>query len=175
MTLNRILGVSLSDSSWLKAQIPVTCGGLGIRSTLKHYSAAFLASVSSSRNILKDLAPSVNFASVSNVESREHVSAVLKMEETIPDKAVGGLSQRELAIMIDSHLQNCLLDSAATPREKARFLSVQLLHAGDWLQVIPSTELCLQLRDAEKDFCFVQIRGTTVQKCGGVSGMWSSR
>ena len=93
-SLNRILGASLNDSSWLQAQLPISRGGLGIRSTLKHCSAAFLASISSSSAIVEDLAPSLDFSSVSNEEVREHLSSVLEMEETIPDEVSNGMSQR---------------------------------------------------------------------------------
>ena len=118
-----------------------------IRSTFKHCSAA---SVLSCRNIIEDVAPSIDFDSFSdNIEAREHLSSVLEMEETIPREVVSGLSQKDLTVMMDGRLQNSLLDAAETPREKARLLSVQLPHAGDWLQVIPSPTLGLQLRAAE--------------------------
>ena len=51
--------------------------------------------------------------------------------------------------MINGHLQKSLHEKATTPRESARLLSMQLPHAGDWLSVIPSPALGLNLRGGE--------------------------
>ena len=47
-TLIRILGSNIGEDQWLQAQLPVSMGGLGLRSAALHASAAFLSSVQDS-------------------------------------------------------------------------------------------------------------------------------
>ena len=146
---NRILGTSLSDNSWLQAQMAVVKGGLGLRSALRHASAAFLASWSSCQALIEQLAPTLDLSVISTAEAREHLSRVLNYEEILPEEVVSGLTQKELSLRIDTNDLKNLVEYVASTRDKARLLSVQLPHAGDWLNVIPSSSLGLQLRAPE--------------------------
>ena len=67
----------------------------------------------------------------------------------MPEEVVSGMSQRELSQQIESKLHDNLISQAASQREKARLLSIQLPHAGDWLQAVPSAALGLQLGGPE--------------------------
>ena len=42
--LDQILGSNIGDIPWLQAQLPVSMGGLGLRSKASHAFAAFIAS-----------------------------------------------------------------------------------------------------------------------------------
>jgi hypothetical protein len=44
-SLGIILGKPLTDRQWTQASLPVSLGGLGIRSAVAHATAAFLSSV----------------------------------------------------------------------------------------------------------------------------------
>ena len=148
-SLNRILGSSLTDTSWFQAQLCVPKGGLGLRSAKKHSSAAFLSSVFSSETLVEQLAPNLDFSVVSTLEARELLSVLLDEEEVFSDESVRGLSQKQLSLKIDEKDHEKLLAGAELVRDKARLNSVQLPHAGDWLNVVPSPSLGLQLRPPE--------------------------
>ena len=98
---------------------------------------------------MEDLIPTLEVGPGHNADTLEHLSSVLSMEETIPQEVVSTLRQKDISMMIDERLHSSLLDNAVAPREKARLLSVQLPHAGDWLLVVPCPALCLQLRSGE--------------------------
>ena len=51
--------------------------------------------------------------------------------------------------MIERETRQKLWDECESTREKARLNSVSLPHAGEWLQVVPSPSLGLQLWPAE--------------------------
>ena len=44
-SLAQILNIQLDDASWLQASLPISAGGLGIRSAVKLSSSAFLSSI----------------------------------------------------------------------------------------------------------------------------------
>ena len=90
----------------------------------------------------------------------------LAMEESLEEVACG-LTQRQLSMKIDEHLHNVLLNSAANTRERARLQSVQLPHAGDWLHVIPSAALGLQLRGPEFKTAILYRLGEPVFRSSG--------
>ena len=59
------------------------------------------------------------------------------------------LHQRALSRSIDLASYEALLDSAPDSRSKALTLSCSIPHAGDWLNVVPSSALGLHLFDRE--------------------------
>ena len=132
--LNRILGVGMGDTSWLQAQLPVSRGGLGIRSSINFSSAAYLSSFSSSKGQITDLVPNLQ---------------IVELEEAMEEETFECLSQGELSLRIEEKLHQDLLNMTTITREKARLQSLQLPHAGDWLFVVPSPVLGLQLRGPE--------------------------
>ena len=54
-TTEGIIGTSLSDSQWKQASLPVSMGGLGLRSAMAHAPGAYLVSVSGSDQIIKEI------------------------------------------------------------------------------------------------------------------------
>ena len=105
------------------------------------------------------------------------------MKEAVPDLAqavnradwmtVGEidvpLRQRILSRKIDEVCYNTLLDSAPDTRSCALARSTALPHAGDWLNVVPSTSLGLHLHDREFRVCLKYWLGLQMtnkdQKC----------
>ena len=59
--------------------------------------------------------------------------------------------QRQLGIRVDKRQEKQLLESVeeGDTEEMARLKSLTLPHAGDWLNVVPSTALGLHLRPQE--------------------------
>ena len=63
------------------------------------------------------------------------------------------LSQHSLSRAIDEAFFADLLATAANPRSNALALSTSIRHAGDWLNVVPSSALDLHLLDREYLVC----------------------
>ena len=148
-SLNRILGSSQGQLSWQQAQLSVGRSELGLYSSHTHASAAYLTSFLSSQHLILELAPSVDISTSQPTDALEHLSSVLDLESTLSLEALAGQRQKDVSAQIDAKLHTNLIDMAQTTHEKARLLSIQLPHAGDWLHVVPCLALGLQLRTPE--------------------------
>ena len=78
-----------------------------------------------------------------------HMNGVLDMEEVLVEEVIAGYTQKQLSILVDQTLQRELLSQAEDTRDQARLQSLSLPHAGDWLHVVLTPALCLQLWPAE--------------------------
>ena len=153
-TLETIIGGPFSHWSWLKASLPSSCGGLNLRSAVRHSPAAFLASISESKALVIQIlggppAPSLHIT---------HAVSSLALEAARPDWQCLDdidvpLRQKCLSHVVDKVCFQQLLASAPTCRSRALALSSSLPHAGDWLNVVPSSTLGLHLHDREFRFC----------------------
>ena len=76
--------------------------------------------------------------------------------------------QRPLSHCIDEVSFNQLLDTTPDTRSRALALSTALPHAGDWLNVIPSTTLGLHLPDREFRLCLYFWLGLQMTKEGAL-------
>ena len=82
------------------------------------------------------------------------------------------LRQRTLSHSIDEASFNKLLDSAPDVRSRALALSSALPHAGDWLNVIPSSTLGLHLQDREFHLCLKSWLGLRINEEGTRHPVW---
>ena len=69
------------------------------------------------------------------------------------------LRQLSLSQAIDNASHRLLVSSATSIRSRALALSSSLPHAGDWLNVIPSSSLGLHLQDQEFKCCHALLAG----------------
>ena len=78
-------------------------------------------------------------------------AAVVKFKslQTVPLEALLVSSQKELGGMVDRRKLEILRENLETVRDNARLNSLALPRAGDWLNVVPSPALGLQLRGRE--------------------------
>ena len=148
-SLNRVLGSSMSDHAWQQSQLPVSLGGLGIRGAVHHSSSAYLASSMEAQDIVNQLLTNSESVIPHTDVALNHLSGVLDLEERLLGGAILGESQRCLSLKVDTHQQQKLADSISEVRDKARLASLSLPHSGDWLYVVPSVSLGLQLRPSE--------------------------
>ena len=107
-------------------------------------SAAYIASVSSSKSLLELMAPSLDLAPPTE-EALEHLTEVMELEELVTEEAGTAHQQKEMSLIINEKVWQRLLSECSNTREKAHLNSVNLPHAGDWLYVVPSPTLGLQL------------------------------
>ena len=97
-TLSSILGASLTDLQWEQSQLPVSMGGVGLRSAVKHSSAAYLSSILASES-LKDA-----IIKGHNIEfSLDCSIALLNQQTEDPDsrESLLCLPQKALSLKVD--------------------------------------------------------------------------
>ena len=152
--VTEIVGAPLSNWAWRKATLPVSLGGLGFRMVASHAPAAFFASVTQSASLVTAIlghspspSPSANLALSTLVSMANRPEWISADDVDIP------ICQRCLSRAIDQANYDSLLGEALDSRSKALALSSSIHHAGDWLQVVPSTSLGLHLADGEFRLC----------------------
>ena len=150
-TLESVLGGPISDWSWLKASLPSSRGGLSLRSASLHAPAAFLAS--SSALVERILGHSAGPSPQTSPAVSALATAAAHPDWSSLDDIDVPLHQRSLSLSIDEASFQRLLSSAPSIRSHALALSSSLPHAGDWLNVVPSTSLGLHLQDREFRCC----------------------
>ncbi len=153
-TLETIVGGPVSHWSWLKASLRCSHGGLNLRSALRHSPAAFLASTSVTKSLVLQIlaSPPAPSPHITPTVSRLATEAARPDWKCLDDIDVP-LRQKCLSHVVDEACFQQLLDSAPTCRSRALALSSSLPHAGDWLNIIPSTTLGLHLHDREFRCC----------------------
>ena len=112
-TLESIVGGPLPDWSWLKATLPNTFGGLGLRSALQHAPAAFLRSCARSQPLVVEM---LNHS----IDSPSHISPTVISAELRPhrpdwqhlDDIDVPLRQNSLSFAIDTATHQDLLSSS---------------------------------------------------------------
>ena len=128
-----LLGAPINDRTWRQSSLPISLGGLGLRSAAQHASSAYFCSLSLSAPLSRLIISSISMPDASLVET--------------------GLSQKELSWQVDYASYGHLLETATDNRARARLRSVALPHAGDFLTVVPSTSLGLAIPSAEFTMC----------------------
>ena len=143
-SFSTLLGRQLDDAARTQAFLPVKIGGSGLRSANQHCSAAFIASNAHTRNIVDSLLPP-------RIERRSTLNAFPLLQQntgnptyTNTDLLPPDFTQHSLSIEIDTFARSSLLNNADS-RNKARLHSLNLPHAGDWVDAPPSSSLNLTL------------------------------
>jgi hypothetical protein len=128
-SLESIAGTGgLLPNAAVQASLPISKGGLGIRSTALHSPAAYTASVNSCQKLLLDLLASVtDKSSLSNESTLAFSKQLLSQNIDSPDKVdmlVDSSSQKFNSGNLDTHSLNELL-LVSNERDKARILALQ--------------------------------------------------
>ena len=144
-----ILGSPVNDIQWQQSTIPVSMGGLGLRSAEHHASSAFIPSMIGFQTIRQNL---LNLSDEdSQITVPENLIAMLstRQEAEVTAESLQGTTQKAASLLIDLHNKELLIETITREdvvREKARLASLGLPHAGDWLFAVSSPGLILQLR-----------------------------
>ena len=150
--LARILGCTLEDKAWQQAKLPVSLGGMGLRAAQDHAPAAHAASVLACQPLLKGLLGNQGQEDEAAVLSPSLVEALtVTMGEEVREEELVDVPQRQLGAKVDKEQERKRLEEVeeGDSEEMARLKSLTLPHAGDWLNVVPSTALGLHLRPQE--------------------------
>ena len=152
--LSDLAGGPLPEWSWLKASLPATLGGLGVRRASLHAPAAYVSSLVQSRQLVTGILGRVPVTTRHLSLALADLSAASRRGEWISTEGVDvPLQQRHLSRAIDQAVFDELCSTAPDTRLKALALSSSISHAGDWLNVIPSSALGLHLHDWEFRLC----------------------
>ena len=139
-----ILDAPMSTWSWHKATMPVFLGGLGICLASFHAAAAFISSLSQSSSLMASILccpPPLSHHAGDSLSSLS--SAVSQPDWTSYDNIDIPICQCHLSMAVDQASFDSFLHAAPVSRSKALALSTLILHAGDWLNLVPSTKLDL--------------------------------
>ena len=148
--LSNLAGGPLSAWSWLKASLSSSLGGLNLRRAMLHAPAAYVGSLHQSNALIADIlghppATSAHqpqcLVALANAAARPEWSSLQDID--VP------LRQHVLSRVIDEASFDALIDSAPDTRSRALALSSAIPHAGDWLNVVPTSALVLHLLDRE--------------------------
>ena len=120
----------------------------------KYAPAGYISSIAQSRGLVDkilgcDYHPSNDLAS--SISSM--ADAAERPDWTSLEEIDTPLRQCPLSYCIDEAVYNQLLSAAPDTRSRALILSTSLPHAGDWLNVFPSSTLGLHLQDKEFRLC----------------------
>ena len=144
-SVEEVMGTPLPPHQWDQACLPISLGGLGLRSAVSHGAAAYIASVGDSELLVQDIRG--HHQGVDGERALTslnlHLGQVLSIEEA------RALSQKALSGLIDCEAASRLKEAATGTRDKARLNCVSRQGAGDWLSALPSKALGLHLRKSE--------------------------
>ena len=115
-TIESILGVLLSDTSWDQACLPINKTGVGIRRSADQVQAAYVGSVFQSSVLVEKLTGHNPTEDISFVKAVEELSEIAT---TYP-------SQRKIQEELDNSAFDNLLGKQSSIREKARLQSLSL-------------------------------------------------
>ena len=166
-SLADLAGGPLPDWAWLKASLPVSLGGLGIRRASLHAPAAFIGSLCQASSLVAGI---LGYPPGDSIHLPSAISALANAAGKPEWASIGDidvpLRQRTLFHTIDEASHADLLSRAPDTRSKALALSSAIRQAGDWLNAVPSRALGLHLRDQEFRLCLQYWLGLTISAWG---------
>ena len=148
--LSDLAGSPLPDWAWLKASLPSSLGGLNICKASLHAPAACISSFHQVQPLI------LGILDRSPMAPPHLPSAIFALAQAAARPEWGSIQdinvrviQHCLSHAVDEAQYAALLADAPDSRARALALSLAILHAGDWLNVVPSTALGLHLQDRE--------------------------
>ncbi len=141
VALETITNVPINDRTWAQASLPVSRGGLGIRSAGDLSVPAFMASIASTAYLV----PAILSRASSGPDPVQEEA--LWIWQRLADFAIPPTSnqQRDWETPVLERLSEALLEFAHSPQDKARLLAVSRKESGAWLSALPCAPLGLAL------------------------------
>ena len=143
--LESICNTHLSNSGWLQASLPVSSGGLGVRSAVILAPSAFLASAAGSASISQTLLPDCFHSQTGPIQSRA-IEAWTSLLPTPVDPPSGVASYHQKcwdSPVVEGCFKSLLL--SADSRARARLLAGKQKESGSWLDAPPVSALGLRM------------------------------
>ena len=145
-TVCRILNCNLDDTAWLQASLPVSSGGLGVRSAVQLSASCFLASVYGADSLVSAISRGTSLISSDPLVSqafRFWCNLVGGSSNPLPPDSPTLQKSWDTPVITGTY--ESLLIAAPDEYSKARLLAVASPHSGDWLNCIPASTLGLHL------------------------------
>ena len=148
-TLQSILNVQLTDSSWKQAILPVRLGGLGIQIASRTALPAYLSSVCGSANLSTILLPDrfADFTGPNDAHFLICLDAWKNLSNSVPPDSQSMCHQRNWMSPLDEVSHNEVLSAAHNQVDLARLTAVAAPHSGAFLQAIPMSMIGTRLDD----------------------------
>ena len=149
--LSRIIAFPITDLHWRQAKLPCSLGGLGLQAAVDLAPIAFASSYLASHPLTVDLLhPGVEVDPMLPQLVLDSISG--KLGEVTTVETLHGFTQKMLTLKVNQLHHHLLIDDLELEggqRETARMRCLGDKHAGDWLTVVPSPSLGLNLRGPE--------------------------
>ena len=146
--LSKIVNIhfQVDDPAWLQATLPVSAGGLGIRSAVHLAPSAFLASADGSTDLVHHLLPSR--LSTTLYPGREDALASWRDgldQSQSPPVPPTSYRQKMWDLPRIQARADALVSDASDPVTRARLLAVSAKESGAWLNSLPISSLGLRM------------------------------
>ena len=141
-----IINVDFTDTQWAQASLPVSLGGLGIRSVSSLAPSAFLASAAGTRTLQDLLLANVSHADIEDAEVCRTEQIWCSLSKSRLLSGLTAHSQKNWDGVITSGQHREIVETA-TDSNRARILAVSAPHSGDWLNALPISSCGLRLND----------------------------
>ena len=148
--LQLILNISLSDSSWDQASLPISSGGLGVRLATHLALPAFLSSVAGSLELVKKLTPPRLHDSVGELDpyliaAREEWLSLSSFP--CPDSSISSIQKAWDSPLVNLKKEK-VLSAAQSQAGRARLIAAAAPHSGDFLTAVPCSSVGNRLDDS---------------------------
>ena len=147
--LSVILNVEFNTSQWTQASLPVSKGGLGIRSVCMLASSAFLASAAATLRLQEEILAPSSFA----IQPDQSISAATAHWKSLSTCLEPVSSARHLQFVWDNivcdDIYNSLMASHTSPIDQARLRAASAPHSGDWINTLPLSAVGLRLSNED--------------------------
>ena len=154
--LSDLAGSPLPDWAWLKASLPSSLGGFNIRKASLHAPAAYISSFHQVQPLI------LGILDRSPMAPPHLPSAICALAQAAARPEWGSIQDIDVRVIqhclshaVDEAQYTGLLADAPDSLARVLPLSSSIPHAGDWLNVVPSTALGLHLQDREFHLCLV--------------------
>jgi len=148
-TLQSILNITLSDTSWLQATLPIRNGGIGIRLATQVALPSFLSSVASCSDLVLQLLPP-NLHISAGINDQLFAGAIDEWKKRSGQSQPPQLdvSQKSWDIPLVAVAMERVLSAAPDQAGVARLLAAAAPHSGAFLQALPCSAVGTRLDDA---------------------------
>lgn len=134
--LQDILNIDLTDDQWILASLPVSLGGVGVRSPVHLARVSYASSLSSTADLCRTIAPPS-----CHPKLREHLEAEESYFLSLNIEPATLKSQKAADRLICEQRRDTVVRALQTPREQAIFKAAADPLSGKWLQALPSPAL----------------------------------
>ena len=148
-SLASVTNVAFDDIAWVQASLPVADGGLGVRSVALLAPSAFLASAASTLALQAGLLSRIDLGLIpTSPEADKALSIWLSRHPDALEPAADLRTKQRHWDAASIARGRAILERHCVDRQdKARLLSVQAPHSGDWLNALPITSIGLRMDD----------------------------